>query len=252
LTFSNKVSKMFLAEVVAPKRCKTNPENSCIVRCKRAIVISSSYSQGFLFGESIMEKHLCECGCGEYARLGNRFIHGHNNKGRRKLESEPKLCECGCGEFVKLGNRFINHHNSKVITEETKAKISKGNRGKKRTKEQKRILSEAHKNPSKEIQRKYAIKAINQMKPRRDGYCDVWSDEEYKNDLRKSACENCGITNMLSIHLFGMKLHTHHKNGKKKCAPDDIQTLCARCHTQLHTLNKPSRRWKNWKNKNGN
>ena len=28
-----------------------------------------------------MNRQECECGCGKYAKLGNRFICGHNAKG---------------------------------------------------------------------------------------------------------------------------------------------------------------------------
>ncbi len=40
------------------------------------------------------------------------------------------LCECGCRETPKIGNRFINHHNSRVFSEETRRKISEANKGK--------------------------------------------------------------------------------------------------------------------------
>ena len=40
-----------------------------------------------------------------------------------------KLCECGCGKFAKLGNRFINGHNGRLFrhTKEAKRKIADEN-----------------------------------------------------------------------------------------------------------------------------
>lgn len=61
------------------------------------------------------ELPMCECGCGEpVTKIGNKFILGHN--GRKTLwapEPEALPCECGCGELAKPGNRFINGHNMK-------------------------------------------------------------------------------------------------------------------------------------------
>lgn len=74
---------------------------------------------------------LCQCGCGEEAKPGNKFIHGHQNRGRKhsseiiaktaeaireakrnpKTKPEPKLCQCGCGKLAKPGNMFITGHN---------------------------------------------------------------------------------------------------------------------------------------------
>ena len=57
----------------------------------------------------------CECGCGKrVSKIGNRFILGHN--GRKTLwapKPEALPCECGCGELAKPGNRFINGHSMK-------------------------------------------------------------------------------------------------------------------------------------------
>ena len=60
------------------------------------------------------------------------------------------------------------------------------------------------------------------------------NDRDYIEDCRKSACEVCGLTNMLSLKVFDRQLDTHHKNGKKECAPEDIKTLCQSCHMRLH------------------
>ena len=73
------------------------------------------------------ESNLCECGCGDYAEPGKKYIHGHN---RRKPKTEPTLCECGCGDYAKPGNRYINGHNRKGIkhSDTTREKMSEERR----------------------------------------------------------------------------------------------------------------------------
>jgi len=78
----------------------------------------------------IAEKHYCACGCGGEPGKGNKYIHGHNSKGRIPTEETkkkssvsnmkenrkirfPHLCECGCGEIIWGDKIFINGHNSK-------------------------------------------------------------------------------------------------------------------------------------------
>ena len=78
-----------------------------------------------------MEKEkLCECGCGEYAKPGNRYINGHQNRGKEywKSQGEPKLCECGCGNYTKPGNKYINGHNRRdtITSDIIRKKLSKG------------------------------------------------------------------------------------------------------------------------------
>ena len=68
----------------------------------------------------------------------------------KRLRTSPILCICGCGKPVKLGSRFISGHNTKtpeykqalsirnrsrVVSEVTKAKISKAHKGRKWPKE---------------------------------------------------------------------------------------------------------------------
>lgn len=65
-------------------------------------------------GKPISEALPCECGCGELAKPGDRFIHGHN--GRKTPWDEILIalpCECGCGELSKPGNRFIKGHQNR-------------------------------------------------------------------------------------------------------------------------------------------
>jgi hypothetical protein len=75
------------------------------------------------------EPQLCECGCGEFAKSKNKFIKGHNTRGKYYWASqqEPQLCECGCDEYALPGNKFILGHSMKGrdFTDEHRSNISK-------------------------------------------------------------------------------------------------------------------------------
>lgn len=198
-------------------------------------------------------KHFCECGCGEETKQSkckpynwNRFIHGHQNRTKRywNMQKEPKLCACGCGKFSSPGKKYKQGHTPH--TDATKIKMSKTHKNIIFTKEHKANISKSkigksNQNKGRTFTKEHCINLskaqsgkihIHQMKPRIDGYCDAWSDEEYKNDLRKSACERCGITNMMNLKVASMQLHNHHIKKRTDCSPDDIQTLCTSCHAK--------------------
>lgn len=69
-------------------------------------------------------------------------------------------------------------------------------------------------------------------------YCDVWLDKEYKQSIKKRdnyTCQNCGITGMLSLKVYGINLHIHHINyNKKACHPENLITICRSCNSKAN------------------
>ena len=63
-------------------------------------------------------------------------------------------------------------------------------------------------------------------------YCDVWTDEEYKQDIKERdnyKCQNPGCWGNSKI------LCLHHINyDKKNCEPDNLITLCNSCNSRAN------------------
>jgi hypothetical protein len=278
---------MNLAEVIVQE--EFNPESSYVVKHRRA-TIRSSYSQGFLFGGNEMVqfqrrkklevKKLCECGCGQEVKPGNRFVQGHQNRSSEWEDNKRQIyCKCGCGELTAPGRIFISGHNGRVMSNETKEKCGKSFKGKHHSNKTKKLMSEIAKNRSPETIEKIATanrgkvrsaetrkkiseskigqkpwctgkkltkehilkRSLKRIKCRQieGGYSDIWFDRDYVNDIRGTACGKCGITNAMSIHLFGSLLCTHHKDfNKTNSRPNNIQTICRSCHPKIHNKYK--------------
>jgi len=196
--------------------------------------------KGKIYKRKILRR--CNCGCSGLTKPGCKYIHGHNNRGMEFSKDHRR----SISEAIKLKHREPGY------TE----KIASASRGLIRSNETRRKLSESHKGQipwhkgksdvySEEAiikmrKAKQGIKlteehilkiSINKMKCRTDGYCDAWSDKEYKEDLREERCGNCNMNEEESLVSYSQRLHLHHKDGdKSNCHPDNFDTLCVSCH----------------------
>lgn len=173
----------------------------------------------------------CACGCGERVKRSqaykgwNKFIHGHYTRLHQPMNN-PESCKKI--SFALTGRK---------LSKETRKKLSIINTGKRHSKKTKRKMSESHK--GKTFSKESLIKrSISRFKCRADGYCDVWSDKEFKEDCRKSHCEICGRKEKWEKRpdgriYCGLLLH-HIDCDPKNCHPDNLQTLCVNCHFILH------------------
>lgn len=117
----------------------------------------------------------CKCGCGEYVKFGNKFIHGHYSR-TRKLSKETKqkisnklkgrilskewrkkISENPYRQTIEYKEKQRIAQTGRKHTEETKLKMSKAHKGKIFSKETKRKMSEAAK------KRGMPIKSLKKM-----------------------------------------------------------------------------------------
>lgn len=77
-----------------------------------------------------LKSQLCECGCDEYVKPGNRFITGHNN--RKYPIPKSQLCKCGCGDYTEPGNDFIFGHQNRGRNHSDKTREKQRNSANKR------------------------------------------------------------------------------------------------------------------------
>ena len=179
--------------------------------------------------------HYCQCGCGQEAtKEKNKFVLGHGGYGKKfSDEIKKKISQANLGRklSVKTRKKMSQWQIGKKLSEEHKRKISenhKGMFGKKHTEETKKKISKTNKGKKHTDETKLKI-GLAGLKCRTDGYCDAWSDNEYKKDCRKNYCENKDCNNSLK------RLHLHHINlDKKDCRLTNLITLCISCHAKLH------------------
>ena len=73
-------------------------------------------------------------------------------------------------------------------------------------------------------------------------YCQIWSDKEYKADIRERDGNVC--LNPYCFHNNEKVLHIHHIDyNKKNCAPQNLITLCRSCNLRANTNRKWHTEW---------
>ena len=174
-------------------------------------------------------------------------------------ETQMVLCKCGCGKEVsKDGNNYINGHfnKGKTFSEETKRRMRKP-----KSEEHKRKLSETKKgekhpffgkkrplhsdfmkrnNPAKTLDVRKKLKGENNPNWKGgisfDPYCRIFSDKDFRYVIFKRdkySCQNCGITRMLSLKVYGRELIVHHINyNKKDCETNNVISVCNSCNAK--------------------
>ena len=163
---------------------------------------------------------------------------------RHTKEARRRISEAGKGRTVSLETRkkLSEAGKGRIFSKESRQKMSRSHTGRKFSEEHRQNISIANKgNPKpklstalkgRKLSKEHILnRTIAQMKCRTDGYCDAWSDKEYKEDLRNDICSDCGMTESESLEKWDQRLALHHKDGNKQdCNPDNFCTLCRSCH----------------------
>lgn len=187
------------------------------------------------------ELPFCECGCGERVKKqGNRFINGHNAKGKnnpfyKKTHSEE-------AKIKMLGkNAGENHYlYGKNQPEKVKEKISEALTGennpmygKKHTKRTTQKISKALTNKkrdpfSEETLQKMSKANSGENNPNWKGgtsyesYCPAWLDKEYKQWIRDR--DRNIVWDIGYWYKGGLSIH-HIDYNKKDCHPKNLITV---------------------------
>lgn len=190
------------------------------------------------------KSQLCACGCGRMTNLGNRYIRGHNRRGKpRSLEARRKISEAQKGHYnltpeqaekMRQGviaawqNPNFGYHKPGYKEKIAKAsrerehhwgdKISKSLRGRKLSKKARRKIS----------LRKGGTGVSRKNPPRESGWTPALRREIRERD--HFTCQEPGCTKT------GKHLDVHHINYvSSDHRPENLITLCHSHHSQTNS-----------------
>lgn len=148
-------------------------------------------------------------------------------------------CECGCRKYARPGNRFINGHNNRVMSKEIRKRISLAIKEHARKLRKRGIIPVGFKGPhTEEAKARSRAALIERMKdPTKHHFWKggISSDKQYGRDYRKVrdgvkerdfyTCRNpkCkGVSTRIVAH--------HIDYNKRNCIPKNMITLCHACN----------------------
>lgn len=259
------------------------PESLYVAKHTGVVIVDPIPSQAFLFGEFNMAKSkfrrkkkvLGKCKwCGENAfyqfGTGNLCCKSHYNK-----------CPIMRKKSSKIQLAFGDEHHSKKP--EAKKNMSKAQKGKKLSKETRdkiaksiKALDDKHPMKNPEIAKKASEKNKGRKRSKEfckmrskiqatkcgplapgwkggisnEPYCSIWSDKEYKQDIRdrdNHTCQNPDCWKNCDNN--GEKLCIHHINENKlNCHPWNLISLCRSCNIRAEGNKKENISREYWQN----
>jgi 5-methylcytosine-specific restriction endonuclease McrA len=168
-------------------------------KTKREIRINLSLSHG---GDGILKEDrlviLCQCGCGEYAKPGNKYIIGHNGRGiSQTQETKDKransLSKSWATDYKRKENQSIRMtgENNPAKKPGVGEKISKANTGRKPSKES---IEKGRASLLKKYEDPEFVKMMSESKLK------MWQDEDFRKrhaEAMKPVYESLEVRNKI-------------------------------------------------------
>jgi len=75
-----------------------------------------------------MIENFCSCGCGEIAKKGNRFVHGHNSRSEHPMQGKKHSLET-IQKLISSHLGLPSGRKGKTCSDESRRKMSESHKG---------------------------------------------------------------------------------------------------------------------------